>query len=80
MEDIGLTNIEVSSSVRPLVSKPVGECVSAREPKDTFDGFAQGKSPCEVDINEGLVDGRVGSEVVLKSEENNNGGTCDMLC
>ena len=37
----------------------VGECVWARGPKDTFDWSAQDKSPCEVDINEGLVDGRV---------------------
>ena len=65
-----------------------GECVSATVPKDTFDGSAQDKSPCEVDINEGLVDGRlegrtgvhVESEVVLKCEENNNEGACNMLC
>ena len=46
------------------------------------------KSPREVDINEGLVDGRVvsrtgvhvESEVVLKCEANNNEGACDMLC
>ena len=37
----------------------VGECVWARGPKDTFDWSAQEKSPCEVDINEGLVNGRV---------------------
>ena len=57
-------------------------------PKDTFDGSAQGKPPCEVDINEGLVDGRiegrtgmhVESEEVLKCEGNNNEGACDMLC
>ena len=36
-----------------------GECISARGPKDTFDGSAKGKSPCEVDSNEGLVDGRI---------------------
>ena len=56
--------------------------------KDTFDGSAQDKSPCDVDINEGLVDGRVEgrtgvhveSEVVLKREGNNNEGACDMLC
>ena len=52
--------------------------------KDTFDGSAQGKSPCEDDINKGLVDGRVEgrtgvhveSEVVLKCEDE---GACDML-
>ena len=61
----------------------VGECVSARGPKDTLDGSAQDKSSCEADINEDLVDGReegrtgvhVESEVVL-----NNEGACDMLC
>ena len=37
----------------------VGVCVSARRRKDTFDGSAQGKSPREVDSNEGLVAGRV---------------------
>ena len=66
----------------------MGECVSARAPKDTFDGSAQGKSSCEVDSNEGLVDGRiegrtgvhVENEVVLKCEGNNNAGVCDMLC
>ena len=44
--------------------------------------------PCEVDISEGLVDGRVEgrtgvhveSEVVLKYEGHNNEGACDMLC
>ena len=80
-KDIGLTNLEVSS-------QPASECVSARGPKDTFDGSAQDKSPCEVDIIEGLVDGRVEgrtgvhveSEVVLKCEGNNNEGACDMLC
>ena len=49
-------------------------------PKDTFDGSAHGKSPCEVDSNESLVDGRiegrtgvpVESEAVLKCESNNN--------
>ena len=43
---------------------------------------------CEVDINEGMVDGRVEgrigvhveNEVVLKCERNNNEGACDMLC
>ena len=82
-KNIGLTSIEVSSSVRSL-----GECVSARWPKDTIDQSAQGKSPCEDDISEGLVDGRVEgrtgvhvkSEVVLKCEGNNNEGVCDMLC
>ena len=57
-------------------------------PKDTCDGSAQDKSPCEVDINEGLVDGRVEgrtgvqveSEVVLKCEGNKDEGACDMLC
>ena len=62
----------------------MGECVSARGAKDTFDGSAQGNSPCEDDINKGLVDGRVEgragvhveSEVVLKCEDE---GACDML-
>ena len=47
---------------------------SSQGAKDTFDGSAQGKSPCEVDSTEGLVDDRmesrtgvhVESEVVLK--------------
>ena len=60
----------------------VGECVSAKGPKDMFDGSSQGKSPCEVGSNEGR--GRTGvhveSEVVLKCEGNNNAGACDMLC
>ena len=52
-------------------------CVQAsafepKGPKDTFDGTAKDTSPCEVDINEGLVDGRTGVhveiEVVLKCE------------
>ena len=88
MEEHRFDQYRVSSSVRSLGSQPVGECVSARGPKDTFDGSAQDKSPCEVDINEGLVDGRVESrtgvhvesEVVLKCEGNNNEGACDMLC
>ena len=66
----------------------VAECVSARGPEDTFDGSVQDKSPCEVDINESLVDGRVEgrtevhveSEVVLKCEGNNNEGACDIVC
>ena len=66
----------------------VGECFSAKGPKDTFDGSAQGKFPCEVEINEGPVDGlvegrtgvHVGSEVVLMCEGNNNEGPCDKLC
>ena len=39
--------------------------------KDTFDGSAQGKSPCEDDINEGLVGGRVEGRtgVHVESEE-----------
>ena len=57
-------------------------------PKDTFNGSAQDKSLCEVDIAEGRVDsqveGRTGvhveSEVVLTCEGNNNEGACDMLC
>ena len=69
--------------------KPVSECVSAREPKHTFVGSAQEKSPCEkVAINESLVDGQVEgwtgvhveSEVVLKCEGNNDEGACNMLC
>ena len=76
----------MSSSVRSLGSYPVGECVSDRVPKDTFDGSAQGKSPSEVDSNEGRIGGRiegrtgvhVESEVVLKCEGNNR--ACDMLC
>ena len=66
----------------------VGECVSSSGPKDTFDGSAQGKSPCEVDSNEGLVDGRmesrtgvhVESEVVLKCERNTYESECVILC
>ena len=66
----------------------VSEHVSAKGPDDTFDGSAQGKSPCEVDINEGLVDGRVESRIgvhvesegMLKCEGHNNEGACDMLC
>ena len=62
----------------------VGECISGREPKDTFDGSAQGKSPCEVDSNEGLVDGRikgrtgvhVESDVVLKCVRETTIRTC----
>ena len=57
----------------------VGECVSVRGQKDTFDGSSQGVSPCEDDISKGLVDGRVEcriemhveSKVVLKCEGNN---------
>ena len=60
----------------------VGKCVSATGPKDTFDGWAQGKSSCEDDISKGLVDGRVEgqtgvqveSEVVLNCEGNNDEG------
>ena len=66
----------------------MGECVSCGGPKDTFDGSSQDISPCEADINEGPVDGRVErrtgvhveSEVVLKCEGNNNEDACDMLC
>ena len=69
----------------------VGDVVSATGPKDTFDGSAQGKSPCEDDVSGGMVDGRVEgrtgvqverveSEVVLNCEGNNNEGACDMLC
>ena len=57
-------------------------------PKDTCDGSPQGKSPCEVDSNEGRVGGRiegrtgahVESEVVLMCEGSDNKGACDMLC
>ena len=64
-----------------------GKCVSASGPKDTFVGSAQGKSPCEVDSDEGRVGGRIEGrtgvhverEVVLKCEGNNNEGACDML-
>ena len=60
----------------------------ARGPKDTFDGSEQDKSPYEVDINEGLVGGRIESRtgvhvesgVLLKCEGNNNEGACEMLC
>ena len=56
----------------------MGECVSARWPKDTFDWSTQSKSSCKVDSNEGRVGGRiegrtgvhVESEVVLKCEGN----------
>ena len=76
-KNIGLTNRELLFSVRSLGSQPVGECVSDIAPKDTFDGSAQGKSPCEDDISEGLVDGRVEgrsgvhveSEVVLWKQQ-----------
>ena len=86
--NIGLTSTEVSSSMRFLGSRPASERVSARGPKDTFDGSAQVKSPCEVDINKGLVHGRVegrigvqvDSELVLNCEGNNNEGACEMLC
>ena len=65
-----------------------GECVSAIEPKDTFDGSVQGKSACEDNISKGLVDGRVEGrtgvhmerEAVLKSERYDNEGAFDMLC
>ena len=68
--------------MRSLGSQPAGECVSAKGPKDTFDGSAEDKSPCEIDVNEGLVVGRVKgrigvhvqSEVVLKCEGNNQRG------
>ena len=64
------------------------KCVSATGPKDTFDGWAQGKSSCEDDISKGLVDGRVEgqtgvqveSEVVHNCEGNNDEGASDMLC
>ena len=57
------------------------------EPKDTFDGPAQGKPPCEEGISKGLVDGQeegrtevhVESEVVLKCEGYYKEGACDML-
>ena len=60
----------------------MGEFVSARGPKDTFDGSAQDKSPCEDDISKGQVDGQVEgrtgvhveSEVVRKCEGNTNEG------
>ena len=82
--NIGLTKREVSSSVKSLGSQPVCECDSARGPKDTFDGSAQGKSPCEVDIKEARVEGRIGvhveSDVLLECARNNNEGSCDMLC
>ena len=78
----------MSSSVRSVGSQPLGECFSAKEPNDTFDGSVQGKSPCEVDNKEGRVSGRIEgltgvqmeSEVELKCEGNNNDGACDMLC
>ena len=58
------------------------------EAKNTFGRSVHDKSPCEADINEGLVDGRVEgrigvhveSEVVLKYEGYNNEGACDILC
>ena len=66
----------------------VSECVSAKGPKVTFDGSAQGKGPCEDDSSKGLIDGRVEgrigvkveSEVVLKCEGYHKEGACDMLC
>ena len=74
-KNIGLTNTEVSSSVRSLSSYTVGECVSATGPQDTFDGSAQGKFPCEDDINKGLVDGRAEGRIGVQEES-----ACDMLC
>ena len=70
-----------------LSARNIGECVSARRPEDTFDGSAQDKYLCDVDINKGLVDGReegrtgvhVQSEAVLKCQGNNNEGARDML-
>ena len=87
-KNIGLTNIEVSSSVRFWAHNLLGTAFQPGEPKDTFDGSAQDNTPCEVDSNEGLVDGRVEGrtgvhvegEAVLKSERNNNEGACEMLC
>ena len=69
-----------------LPPQTASECVSAIGPKDTFDGSAHGKSPCEDDISEGLVDGRVEvrtgvqveSEVVLHCEGYNKESACDM--
>ena len=87
-KNIGLTKKELLSSVKSLGSQPVGDVVSAVGPKDTFDGLAQGKNPCEGGISTGLVDGRVEgrigvqveSDVVLKCEGYNKEGACDMLC
>ena len=57
-----------------------------------FAEWAQVYSPCEDDVNRGLVGGRVEgrtgvqvervveSEVVLRCKRNNNDGACDMLC
>ena len=36
-----------------LSARNIGECVSARGPEDTFDGSAQDKYLCDVDINKG---------------------------
>ena len=69
----------------------VGEVESGTGPKDAFDGSAQVSSPCEDNVNGGLVDGlvegrtgvqveRVESEVVLICERNNMDGVCDMPC
>ena len=76
-----MTNIEMLSSVRCLGSWTLSaSAFSAFGPKDTVDGPAQGKSPCEDDISKGLADGGEGqtgsveSEVVLKCEGNNNEG------
>ena len=38
------------------MSQPVGDVVSAKGPKDTFDESAQEQSPCEDDVNRGLVE------------------------
>ena len=40
--------------------------VGSQEPKDTFDGSAQDKSQCGVDINEDLVGWKVGLECMWK--------------
>ena len=79
------------SLMRLLVPQPVGEVETGIGPKDAFDGSAQVSSPCEDNVNVGLLDGlvegrtgvqveRVESEVVLICERNNMDGVCDMLC
>ena len=63
-----------------VCTSSVGECGSARGPKDTFDGSLQGITPCEENSQDDRIGVQAESEVVLKCERNNNEGACDMLC
>ena len=70
--------------MRLFGSKPAGEVESGTRPKDEFDGSAQVYSPCEDDVNDGLVDGlvegqtggQVESEVMLICDGNNKEAAC----